>query len=113
MSGVRATIRQAIRQPGESSARLPAGRRGGIVWHTHEPYHERLPVAIMASTLDPRAQRFLAELNRPSAPRAIVRVAPIALALRLSRALLVVSGIAGVVSLAAPSIFRDAPAYAG
>ena len=68
----------------------------------------------MASTVDPRAQRLLlAEPTRPSAPRAIVRVAPIALALRLSRALLVVSGIAGLVSVAAPSIFRDAPAYAG
>jgi uncharacterized membrane protein SirB2 len=83
------------------------------VWHTHEPYHGPLPVAIMASTLDPRAQRVLGELNRPSAPRAIFRPAPIALALRLSRALLVVSGITGLVSVAAPSIFRDAPTYAG
>jgi hypothetical protein len=41
------------------------------------------------------------------------RLTPICLALRLSRALLIVSGIAGVVSIVAPTIFRDPPAYAG
>jgi len=83
------------------------------VSHTHEPFHGHVPVAIMASTIDPHSQRLLAELHRPSAPRALVRLAPVALALRLSRALLVVSGIAGLVSVAVPTIFRDAPAYAG
>jgi len=51
---------------------------------------------------------FHARTRRVAYPRA-----PIALALRLSRALLVVAGIAGLVSVAAPTILRDAPAYAG
>lgn len=68
----------------------------------------------MASSLHPtQAHRLLAESARPSAPRAISRLAPIALALRLSRALLVVSGVVGLVSVGAPAIFNDPPAYAG
>ncbi|HEX7978575.1 MAG TPA: hypothetical protein VF461_08235 [Gemmatimonadaceae bacterium] len=68
----------------------------------------------MASSLHPaQAHRFLAESARLSAPRPLSRLAPIALALRLSRALLVVSGIIGLVSVGAPAIFHDAPAYAG
>jgi uncharacterized membrane protein SirB2 len=67
----------------------------------------------MASSLHPAsAQRLLAASARPS-PRADIRLTPICLALRLSRALLVVSGIAGLVSVVAPTIFRDPPAYAG
>jgi len=83
------------------------------VSHTQEPYHGRIPVAIMASFLHPQHHpsylpAFHARTRRAAYPRA-----PIAIALRLSRALLVVSGIAGLVSMIAPTIFRDAPAYAG
>ena len=69
----------------------------------------------MSSSLHPGdAHSFHPALRaRPSGRPAAVRPAPIALALRLSRALLVVSGIAGLVSVAAPSIFRDPPSYAG
>jgi len=68
----------------------------------------------MASSLHPAgAHRLLAESPRPSLLRASSRLAPIALALRLSRALLIVSGIAGLVGVLAPTIFRDPPAYAG
>lgn len=68
----------------------------------------------MASSLHPAgAHRLLAEPARRSAFQTYRRLAPIALALRLSRALLVVSGIAGLVSVTAPTIFRDPPAYAG
>jgi uncharacterized membrane protein SirB2 len=68
----------------------------------------------MASSLHPAgAHRLLAEPARVSAFRTYRRLAPIALALRLSRALLVLSGIAGLVSVAAPTVFRDPPAYAG
>jgi hypothetical protein len=68
----------------------------------------------MASSLHPAgAHRLLAESARPSPLRVHERLAPIALALRLSRALLVVSGIAGLVSVVAPTIFRDPPAYSG
>ena len=68
----------------------------------------------MASSLHPAgAHRLLAGSPRPSILRASSRLAPIALALRLSRALLIVSGIAGLVGVLAPTIFRDPPAYAG
>jgi len=68
----------------------------------------------MASSLHPAgAHRLLAEAARPSVLRVDTRLAPICLALRLSRALLIVSGIAGLVSVVAPTIFRDPPAYAG
>ena len=68
----------------------------------------------MASSLRPAgASRLLVGSARPSTERVTVRPAPIALALRLSRALLVVNFIAGLVSVAAPTIFRDAPSYAG
>ena len=68
----------------------------------------------MASSLHPaHAHRLLTESGRPSAPRPVSRLAPVAVALRLSRALLIVSGIVGVVSVGAPAIFRDPPAYAG
>jgi uncharacterized membrane protein SirB2 len=68
----------------------------------------------MASSLHPAgAHRFLAESARPGTPREISRPTPIAIALRLSRALLIVSGIVGLASVAAPSIFRDSPSYAG
>lgn len=68
----------------------------------------------MASSLHPaHAHRLLAESGRPSAPRPVSRLAPVAVALRLSRALLIVSGIVGLVSVGAPAIFRDPPAYAG
>ena len=62
----------------------------------------------MASSLHPaQAYRLLEESARP-----VRRLAPIALALRLSRALLVLSGTVGLVSVGAPAIFRDPPAYA-
>lgn len=68
----------------------------------------------MASSLHPaNVHRLLAESARPLAPRPATRLAPIALALRLSRALLVVSGIVGLASVVAPAVFRDTPAYAG
>lgn len=50
---------------------------------------------------------FHVRTRRVAYPRA-----PIALALRLSRALLAVSAIAGVVAVARPSIFRDPAGYA-
>jgi hypothetical protein len=78
------------------------------------PHHEHFQVAIMASSLHPaQAHRLLAESGRAALPRPLSRLAPIALALRLSRALLVVSGVIGLVSVGAPAIFRDPPAYAG
>jgi len=68
----------------------------------------------MASSLHPAgAPRLLDESARPSALRVYNRLTPIALALRLSRALLVVSGIAGLASVVSPTIFRDPPSYAG
>ena len=77
--------------------------------------HEQIQVASMASSLHPAgAHRLLAEAARPSSALHVDRrLTPICLALRLSRALLIVSGIAGLVSVAAPTIFRDPPAYAG
>jgi hypothetical protein len=68
----------------------------------------------MASSLHPAgAYRLLAESARPLVLRAPSRLAPMALALRLSRTLLVVTGVVGLVSVLAPAVFRDAPAYAG
>jgi len=54
------------------------------------------------------APAFHVRTRRVAYPRA-----PIALALRLSRALFAVSAIAGLVAMAWPSIFRDPASYAG
>src|SRR4051812_5334149 len=50
---------------------------------------------------------------RISTRRVAYPQAPIALALRLSRVLLVVNAIASLASVATPTIFRDPPSYAG
>jgi hypothetical protein len=69
----------------------------------------------MSSLLQPHLQPSRVSPSRlGAAPRAFrLRRAPIFLALRLTRALLVVSGLAGLASVLAPSVFRDPPAYAG
>jgi hypothetical protein len=71
-------------------------------------------VAIMTSFLQPERPHpyvpasFHVRTRRVAYPRA-----PIALALRLSRALLAVSAIAGLIVVGRPSIFRDPAGYAG
>jgi hypothetical protein len=70
-------------------------------------------VAIMTSSLQSEpfqahAPAFHVRTRRVAYPRA-----PIALALRLSRALLAVSAVAGLVTVAWPSVFRDPASYAG
>jgi Na+-transporting NADH:ubiquinone oxidoreductase subunit NqrE len=69
----------------------------------------------MSSLPQPHLQPSRVAPSRPAAaPRPFrLRRAPIFLALRLTRALLVVSGLAGLASVLAPSVFRDPPAYAG
>ena len=73
----------------------------------------RATVANMTSFLNPEhhppyAPAFHVRTRRVAYPRA-----PIALALRLSRALFAVSAIAGLVTVARPSILRDPASYAG
>ena len=68
----------------------------------------------MSSSLHPGDAHVFTPIHaRPTERVAAIRPAPIAVALRLSRALFVANGIAGIASVVAPSIFRDAPAYAG
>ena len=73
-------------------------------------------VTRMTATL--RAPRYVARrLVPPPGPPGAGRVAPrsptLSLALRLSTVLAVVNAIAGLVSVFVPTLFRDAPAYAG
>jgi hypothetical protein len=67
----------------------------------------------MSSLLHPYSQLSRSPSRVGVAPRTSRLRAPIVLALRLTRSLLVVSGLAGLASLLAPSILRDPPAYAG
>jgi hypothetical protein len=78
-------------------------------------HDDQIQVAIMSSFIHPDS----ALAYVPTAParistrRVAYPQAPIAVALRLSRALLAVNAIAGLVSVARPSIFRDPASYAG
>jgi hypothetical protein len=74
---------------------------------------DHLQVATMTSFLHPEQPHpyvpaFHVRTRRVAYPRA-----PIALALRLSRALIAVSAVAGLVTVARPSVFRDPASYAG
>lgn len=67
----------------------------------------------MSSFLHPENSPHFAPAYRARTRRVAYPRAPIALALRLSRALFAVSAIAGLVAVARPSIFRDPASYAG
>ena len=58
-------------------------------------------------------RRFVAPPSPPGAGQVTPRNPGLSLALRLSAALAVVNALTGLVSVLVPSLFRDAPAYAG
>ena len=98
----------------ESSARLLRPPRHRIVFERSFARATLRPaVATMTSFLHPEPPHsylpaFHVRTRRTAHPRA-----PIALALRLSRALLAVSAVAALVAVAWPRIFRDPASYAG
>jgi hypothetical protein len=100
----------------QSSARLTGGLRLDIVLVRLVPSHDdQIQVAPMTSFIQPDGIHSYAPTtaSRVSSRRVAYPQAPIAVALRLSRALLVVNAIAGLVSVARPSVFRDPASYAG
>ena len=72
-------------------------------------------VTSMTATLRAPAvrRRTVAPPAPPGAGRAAPRPPGLSLALRLSTALAIVNALAGLISVLVPSLFRDAPGYAG